>query len=270
MKPIDIDECHTILLSIAAEFDRICRKHQIPYYMLGGTMLGAVRHRGFIPWDDDMDFGVPRKHFARLVEMLSEELPAHMRVLTLNNRGFIVANYIKIDDRHTYVADYWLNQDTKIGVNIDIFPLDEGLRSGLQTRLFVSYILFLLTIKDFICIDPDKRRGVKKIFARMLRFLFLHKTGKLLKYIDRCIVRHTFRDSAFQINYYGKWREKEVVSKKIFGEPKAYEFRGCPFYGVEDADAYLTQLYGNYMQLPPEREQTAHATERYMTEQLDY
>ncbi|MDR2628021.1 MAG: LicD family protein [Dysgonamonadaceae bacterium] len=260
MRPIEINECHAFLLSIAVEFDRICRKHRIPYYMLGGTMLGAVRHGGFIPWDDDMDFGVPRNYFDRLIDVLSEELPENMRVLTLSNEGFPVANYIKIENIHTQVTDYWIDQATKLGVNIDVFPLDEGLSSGFQTYVFASYIIRLVAIKNFICVDPAKRKGVKKLIARLLHFLFLHKTGNLLRYIDRCILRHTIPDSRYRINFYGNWRIKEVVAKKVFGEAKVYEFNGHSFYGVEDADAYLTKLYGNYMQLPPKHERGVHST----------
>ncbi|MDR2121107.1 MAG: LicD family protein [Tannerella sp.] len=264
MKRIDIHECHAILLSIAAEFDRICRKHHIPYYMLGGTMLGAVRHRGFIPWDDDMDFGVPRAHYARLTAALAGELPAHMRVLTLRNGGFTVANFIKIDDSRTRISDRWLDRSTDMGVNIDVFPLDDGMRTGFQTRLFVSYIMCLLTVKDVACIKPEKRRGAKKHLARLFRFLFPLRTTRLLEYIDRYIVRHSAPDSEFMINFYGRWKAKEVVAKKIFGAPKAFEFGGRTFCGVENADAYLARLYGDYMQLPPESGQIVHTTEMYM------
>ena len=75
LRRIDMDECHEHLLRIAECFDGICRRHGIPYFMLGGTMLGAVRHKGFIPWDDDMDFGIPRPYFNRFIETAREELP---------------------------------------------------------------------------------------------------------------------------------------------------------------------------------------------------
>jgi lipopolysaccharide cholinephosphotransferase len=265
MKTIDIDECHRILLSIAVEFDDICRKHQIRYYMLGGTMLGAVRHKGFVPWDDDMDFGVPRSDFDRLTELLSSELPPHLRVLTQTNGGFAGSNFIKIDNRNTHISDCWYDEDMSLGINIDIFPLDEGLKTPFRTRMFASYIALALQLKDYLGIRPDKRHGVRACVARCIRCLFRIRTAQLLKCIARRIrVRTAGRDSGFYVNYYGRWRTKEIVTKRIFGVPTAYEFDGCTFYGVEDADAYLAQLYGDYMQLPPECEQTVHATGMYM------
>ena len=70
----NVEEIHHILLNIAAAFHQICIKHDIPYCMLGGTMLGAVRHKGFIPWDDDMDFAVPREYYEKIIELLEQEL----------------------------------------------------------------------------------------------------------------------------------------------------------------------------------------------------
>ena len=79
MRPIDIEEAHHILLDIAKAFTKVCDENNIPYYMLGGTMLGAVRHKGFIPWDDDMDFGVPREYYDLLINVLEKELPSPYR-----------------------------------------------------------------------------------------------------------------------------------------------------------------------------------------------
>jgi lipopolysaccharide cholinephosphotransferase len=263
MKPINIGECHKVLLSIALEFDKICRKHQIPYYMMGGTMLGSIRHKGFIPWDDDMDFGVPRAYFAQLTEILSRELPLSMSVFTVNNADFMISNYIKIDDNQTRIQDIWLDKTAEIGINIDIFPLDEGLKSAFCTRLFASYLSSLMQLKDYLYCDPGKRVGLKKQIARFLQFVFPVKKKKFLKYIETCIQRHTVPDSGYCINFYGRWGIKEAVAKKIFGTPREYEFNTMKFYGVEHPDAYLTRLYGNYMQLPPVEKQAVHASEMY-------
>ena len=96
LRRIDIKECHQHLLEIAKCFDQLCATHHIPYYMLGGTMLGAIRHRGFIPWDDDMDFGIPRPFFDQFIKIAEKELPQQYSLLTRQNSTAIPKGFIKI------------------------------------------------------------------------------------------------------------------------------------------------------------------------------
>ena len=127
MKEIDnIEVIHTILLETAKVFHSICMDNKIPYFMLGGTMLGAIRHKGFIPWDDDMDFGVPRPYYNQLLQILERELPYPYRCCTYKNHQGVFAAFIKIDDSRTVAKDPRVRLPIKdqIGVNIDVFPLD--------------------------------------------------------------------------------------------------------------------------------------------------
>ena len=91
MKLLEIKETQACLLNIAKEFDRICTKHNIPYYMIFGTMIGAIRHKGFIPWDDDMDFGVPIEYYKQLEAILEIELPYPYRCCNYKNHPAIGA-----------------------------------------------------------------------------------------------------------------------------------------------------------------------------------
>ena len=258
MKDIDINECHNILLKLASAFNEICKRHHIPYYMLGGTMLGAIRHKGFIPWDDDMDFGVERKYFPKLLKALSEELPEHFKVRTLDNSDHILSNFFKIEDVRTNVIDYWHDNPIGIGICIDIFPLDNGIKRYFQTMLFALYIFFLLIIKDYLYFDPKFRRGFKKYVAIIVRKTNLISIKTRLKYIDSLVVKYANEKSDFLINYYGRWRKKEIIQKQIFGRPLSYSFENITLTGVENADAYLSALYGNYMQPPPDGMRTGH------------
>lgn len=126
MERIGIEEVHNRVLAIAKEFDRICTFHGIPYYMIGGTMLGAIRHKGFIPWDDDMDFGVPIEHYQELIDILEKELAYPYRCCTYKNHPAVLFNYFKIEDLSTCIDDVAIDLPLhqKLGLNIDIFPLN--------------------------------------------------------------------------------------------------------------------------------------------------
>lgn len=258
MKAIDIHACHRLLLDIAAILDRVCRQNDIPYYMLGGTMLGAIRHGGFIPWDDDMDFGIPREHFDRLRTLLDDALrgtPYRLHTY-LNSPNKI--NYLKIVDTRTCIRGAWETTDT--GVNIDLFPLDCGPRWGLLTRPFAAYIYLMLIVKDYKQLDAAPRRGLKRLIARTLKRLPF-RTDTLIAHIDRCILRHSRSGRDRCINYFGHWRSREIFPAGIFGAPMDYAFEDMILLGPAHPDAYLSQLYGDYMQLPPPEKRVAH-TER--------
>ena len=258
MKEIDIKECHNILLNIASTFDAICKRNHIPYYMLGGTMLGAHRHKGFIPWDDDMDFGVERPYFPKLIQALANELPYPYKLKTLENCDNFASNFIKIEDDRTLVFEEWFDKEHDMGVFIDIFPLDQGRKNSFQTNLFASFIFFLLQMKDYLYFDPKHRRGIKKIIATLMLKTKICTYKQMLTFIDRLIERHTKENSGYMINYYGVWGKKEIIRQEVFGQPQAYPFENITLTGVTNADAYLSALYGNYMQLPPENKRLFH------------
>ena len=255
MRPIDIHECHRLLLDMAAILDRVCRENAIPYYMLGGTMLGAVRHGGFIPWDDDMDFGIPRDHFDRLRKLLDDALRGTPYRLNTYHNSPNKINYLKMVDTRTCIRGAWETTDT--GVNIDLFPLDRGPRVELLTRPFAAYIHLLLFVKDYKQLDASPRRGLKRLIADTLKRLPF-RTDTLIAHIDRCILRHSTGGRERCINYFGHWRAREIFSADVFGAPVDYTFEDMTLSGVAHPDAYLAQLYGDYMQLPPHEKRLAH------------
>ena len=255
MRAIDIHECHRLLLDMAAILDRVCRESAIPYYMLGGTMLGAVRHGGFIPWDDDMDFGIPRDHFDRLRKLLDDALRGTPYRLNTYHNSPNKINYLKMVDTRTCIRGAWETTDT--GVNIDLFPLDHGPRPEFLTRPFAAYVYLLLFVKDYKQLDASPRRGLKRLIADTLKRLPF-RTDTLIAHIDRCILRHSRSGASRCINYFGHWRAREIFSADVFGAPVDYAFEDMTLSGVTHPDAYLAQLYGDYMQLPPPEKRLAH------------
>lgn len=254
MKQIeDLEVLHGILLDMAKEFHRICEKHHIPYYMLGGTMLGAVRHKGFIPWDDDMDFGVPREHYQRLIQALKENLPEQYRMLNIDNSDCLQIYIVKISDSRTYVREkYKENMKDQLGVNIDIFPLDKVKAKGKNTLL----IQCLLQIHMYIQLSIQSRPLHKKIIACLLKILFCWLPRKaVINFIDKHLIDG---EGEYTANVYGAWGDRETVLTRVMGMPRLYAFEDTQLYGVACSDDYLTSLYGDYMQLPPEEKRHLH------------
>lgn len=255
MKQIaDIKEIHSILLEIAKEFHRICVKHSIPYYMLGGTMLGAIRHKGFIPWDDDMDFGVPRKYIKRLLEVLRNDLPSHLSLITSFDDYGVANEIIKITDKRTIVDETGKeNILNKMGLFIDVFPLD--ITNNDWSTFSRNHLYSVLLSVNNLRYYPSSR-PIKKVIGFVIKCIPVRLFLRLI----RLMLTQT---GNYITNYSGAWGSKETVFKDVFGNPLLYSFEDCYFFGVEDNHNYLKSLYGNYMQLPPEQKRHTHLINVY-------
>ena len=267
MKKIDINECHKLLLEIAKEFDRICAKHNIPYYMLGGTMLGAIRHKGFIPWDDDMDFGIPREFYNRFKDACKSDLAQRYKFISEDNSDYAVFGIGKIFDTQTELRElYSVSTNETIGINIDVFPLDYTNSSkslfSLNSRMRMAFKL-----QKILFVNADDRKGFMKWIAKFVKTIFPLKTRAIPEYIGYRFLKikdSPNNDSIFNVS--GAWGLKELIPKKYFGEPVKYKFEDIELYGVTDYDSYLKSLYSNYMQLPPEDKRHIHFDNAYIKE----
>lgn len=262
MKRIGIEEQHRLLLAIMKNIHDLCMKHDIPYFMLGGTMLGAYRHRGFIPWDDDMDIGIPRKFYDRFVDICRKELDSEYELLSFEHSEYCVLGFAKIHDRRTVVIEtYAPKTSEQLGVNIDIFPLDDSNASKwLLSRNGMIRCLF--KVQKLLFVNPENRTPLKKAMARIVQ---------KLNFLDKDIIPALLNKKLSSAkeglpcfsNYFGAWGLKETIRKSIFGNPTLYDFEDTKFFGVQDFDSYLSHLYGDYMKLPPENQRHLHQSESY-------
>lgn len=254
MRKIDITECHKLLLGIAKEFDRICTKHNIPYYMLGGTMLGAIRHKGFIPWDDDMDFGVPRDYYDKLIEILEKELPKTFKCCTYNNTEAVKSPFAKIVNIKTIVKDprISLPLEQQIGINIDIFPLDYCNLKDNKINTIRRWEKF----SQLVYINPPHKSYTKTFIKKVLRLICPLSHKYILDKI--CKLTLSLKRGEYLANIHGRWKDKEIIPIEWYGRNTRYKFDGITLCGLENYDAYLKQLYNNYMQLPPKDKRFAH------------
>lgn len=262
MERIGIDEIHARVLAIAKEFDQICTRHHIPYYMLGGTLLGAIRHKGFIPWDDDMDFGVPIEYYKELIRILESELPNPYRCCTFKNHPAILYNYMKIEDHSTCIDDKAISLplEQKLGVNIDVFPLNVCTLGGKAERKVRKKEDLLGMIYQESFAHPNSR--LRKIAKKCFQLIYGKNPRKLQEEIDRMLF--SIHQGDYLGNLFGRWAEKEIVPIEWYGSSKRYEFEDTSFIGLEDYDKYLTRLYGDYLKLPPENKRVAHVENVYI------
>ncbi len=254
------------LLELMKEFHEVCNRNDIKYYMLGGTMLGAVRHRGFIPWDDDMDVGLPRKDYEKLLSLSKEEWPKNIRIKTAKNSKDLIFPYSKLMNIDTTLVEDRLDGIIG-GIYIDIFPLD-----GAGNSFFMAKMRYYLYFWKQGLLYNNQDYGDKKTVIRRLIQSYARQQNarKLYRNVEKWMVGIDYYDSSIIGNYPGAWGLKEFMDKKYMGEPTLYEFEDTKLYGASDANVYLTSLYGNYMRLPSLEEQKSHRNFIYLNLELPY
>ncbi len=265
-----MQELHQKLLETMDVFHSFCVERELTYYMLGGTMLGAYRHQGFIPWDDDMDIGMPRKDYERLLCIPEAELPKGYAVRNHRKENGVPYAFTHFEDKNTTYIEQRRSKDTYAGgVYLEIFPLDEA--AAENVRKWNSYrVRFYKRILYGLILDYHQkyRSPAKAICIHGIRaFCSVDRTTEKL---EQCIWKK--RESRYYSNLLGHWGLREDIPKSVFGTPRPYRFEGREYFGAACPEAYLTALYGeNYMTPPTESEKAAgkHPA-AYMNLQLPY
>lgn len=257
MKKLSLHQVQQRLLDIAVSVDTICHKYDIPFFMTVGTMLGAIRHKGFIPWDDDMDFTVPFQDYERLIKALKSDLPENLRCITFDNSNSYKLPWIKIEDCDTIAFDNSLNIPNECfpGITIDIFPL-VSCQKG-KCFILVKKIQLLLTIKRVAYDRSSPNNNIWKSAAKW----FVRKITPFPPEIICQKIFHlmnSFKSGEYYINPVDPVYLNRFFPKNWFYPLKKYSFENKEFYGIRDYDSYLTLIYNNYMQLPPEEKRRIH------------
>ncbi len=259
MKEIDLRALQLIEFEAFKEIDRICKKHNIMYFMCYGTLIGAVRHKGFIPWDCDMDIVMMRKDYDKFAEVCSSEL-SHKYFLQNyhTDPGFLPA-LTRICINGTYLYDkYTEHLKFHKGAYIDIFPLDnspdnEKLRKKHERNLLLIDILIFY--KSCI-IYSNGTLFLKEIGKKVLKFIMYPIPLKLLQNLRVKVMKEYNSKSTLNVcSTVGKYGyKKEIMDKKIFETPALLEFEGEKYHAPGKWDLCLRKLYGDYMIPPPEKE----------------
>jgi len=261
MKQISLKESQSILLDLAKSVRDIAERHGIPFFMVGGTMLGAIRHKGFIPWDDDMDFGVTYDHYFELINILKAELPERYRCLYYEGDSPVKSFFFKVEDTTTVVDNPCINQPlaNKLGLSIDIFPMVScSEEQGGDMTARVQKILKNGKMR----VIPQNASWRKKLTKRVLVFFMGGSNLKEKRKVKEILDATPAGDRYCNVASPQFWRI--IWSKSTFDELEEFPFENTIFLGPKDYDAYLSRCYKNYMELPPEDKRRTHLLDTYL------
>lgn len=182
-------------LEILIEVDKICREHDIKYFLTNGTLLGAVRHKGFIPWDDDIDIGMCRKDYDIFLKIANKELDEKYFCQSIHSEADYYLPFAKIRKNKTkYIEASTKHLDINKGVYIDVFPIDNVPDNAIArfSHRIESYILFRIVLAKSGIRSPDDRRVLKHMVYGMLKiFSFPFRKRNFLHYMDQIMKKYS-------------------------------------------------------------------------------
>lgn len=257
---------HKVDLDIVKEVVSICDKYKMKYYMLGGTMLGAIRHKGFIPWDDDIDLGIPRKDYEKFLMVAPKELSSHLKVVNYRTDPEYHYYITRILDTETKVEEERIGNDNRYtNASIDIFPIDGTPNNSILRKIYFFRVLYhraLMSLCYKDSIDRKRARGkAERILLWVMERLPIEKMTTPRKQkdaIDRLLRKQKIEGAKYIGNIMGAYRTREIVPSKFYGEGKMFPFENIELRGMELADEYLKWTYGDYMKLPPVNKRKTH------------
>ena len=262
------------MLAIYAEIAKICERHGLRYYVTDGTALGSVRHKGFIPWDDDLDISMPRPDYEKFRIFAEKELPENLKFIDRRNAQTFAMLFGKVQEtRRDYVegVEKQVGHVLSGGIGVDIFPI-EGYPSGMFKLAFTKmYHAILLRRMAFhgIKFRGNTLRGKVHFVCNVLCFLLtprLKTPTDCLCALERIVMNNKFDDCDFTARTCSQRNifRRKPLKKAVWGKPTPAEFDNTAVMLPEDYDAYLRNEFDkwDYHELPPVDRQ--HPTHSYL------
>lgn len=273
MSPIHENELKKIEFEILKDVAQFCEAHQLRYYLGGGTLLGAIRHQGFIPWDDDIDLMMPRPDYIRFHQLYNER-DSYFRVHSLFTDKQWYSTFAEVEDTRTVKVYKGFDRPGAFGVTIDIFPIDGSPEEEFSRKIFwtINNVLARIATLSFQTFtvsrhfaDQDvKNSQLKTIGRTVAKFIAIpiarcfrpfHLNGIVTKRAMRYDVDHSEYIGVSTFPHYGY---RECIRGNPFLKMKKRKFETCFFNTPEYYEEYLRNLYGDYRKLPPKEKQVSH------------
>jgi len=266
MQELTLEELKEIEFNILKMFDAFCKEHNIRYFLAYGTLLGAIRYKRFIPWDDDVDVLVPREDYDRLLKLFQDN--ERFRLCAFEKDSNFHYPFAKLRDLTTKKEEnVYKNQSTELGVEIDIFPLDawdddlkKAKREAVRIKKNMGWLLMT-------ALDKPISDNKLKVFVWSIIMRFVKMLGG--EYFVKKIIKEGNKTKQKGSAYVGAkvwpiYGERGIIPAEAFADAVDVEFEGQMFPAPVGYDTYLTCLYGDYLPEPPkEKQKTHHAFTAY-------
>ncbi len=261
---MNIEEYHKVLLRMMTDFAQMCDKAGLKYFLGGGTCLGAIRHKGFIPWDDDIDLGMPRSDYEKLGEVFSEYMPSNYELIVRES-----GQIYQVLDKNVPIEmpsdNFTAGAGNGYFAFLDIFPMDgapsnEREKKKLCKRIMKMRRSFKLGYVQY-SYTGDHHSRMENLAIRAAKWLHLERFFKKRapKYIaewHRLAKSYSYEESEWVISAYGTCTPQFVLPKEVFGEGIVLPFEDKQFCVPSGYDTYLKALYGEDYMVPKKRSVT--------------
>lgn len=261
-----------VMLRILRIVVDVFEENNIEYWLTGGTLLGAVRHKGFIPWDDDIDICISQSQYEEAIRVLNENLPKDLFIQTLETDKYYDLPWIKIKDNNSYIKEYKPGKYHK-GIFIDIFPMMEVIDDKNKINHERNKLKILHRIISSVKEPFDKMKSIKmvikNIFKLCVKIVFFPLTimgpercNRLLRNASDKVMKKIEKPGSGHLETYpGVVFYDDPVEDSMIMPLSKISFEGYEFYAPEKYDEYLTYYFGDYMKLPDEKDRIPHYLE---------
>lgn len=272
MDKITLRKVQLVQLEIAKEIDRVCSENDIKYFLIGGSLLGAVRHKGFIPWDDDLDIGMLREDYDKFIQVASKSMINKYELVDWISDDNYPHPMGKVIKKGTIYKENKRKDVGNQGIWVDIFPYDnveEDLKSFKRRTFKLKILRSLIRAKCNYQTWHNEKGIIWSKFIKNLPFralsIFFSKTNLVKRYEKISTIENNKQcKKAFEngTENYQDW----CFDKVFFTNLRKIDFENYSFCGPEQYDKYLTIAYGDYMKLPPENERE----NRHLIDEVDF
>jgi len=254
MADYDLTKLHGKVLNILKAVDKVCTAHGLHYYIWAGTMIGAVRHKGFIPWDDDLDIAMPRPDYDLLVSNAINWLPQKYEFVCAENDAEYPLPFGKIQDACTTLIER-MHLRYLGGIYIDVFPIDGVPEGFLVQKIHFARYEYYKRVLYLLHRDPYKHgHGPSSWVPLLCRKLYSMK--EVQTKISSILHKYDYASSTLVADYDDGFCGK--MRKDVLGTPTPYPFEDTTVMGVSDYHSYLSCKYGDYMTIPKQAQQRQH------------